>query len=70
MPEKRKKGENNCKEKILSFEELEKIDATELNSLAKKLGRTNMGIKTFSLKQKIAFVHGKMLMAETAKEER
>lgn len=56
--------------KILSFEELEKIGTTELNDLAKKLGLSNMGIKTFSLKQKIAFVHGKMLMAETVKEER
>ena len=56
--------------KILSFEELEKIYVTELNELAKELGLTNMSMKTFSLKQKIAFVHGKMLTAETAKEER
>ena len=43
--------------KTYTFEELKNMDVVELNTLARAYGMSALSMRTFTLNQKIAFVH-------------
>lgn len=46
--------------KKMTYEEIEKLGVIEINNLCEKYGMSIRTIKTFTYKQKLAFLHGKI----------
>lgn len=47
-----------------TFEELENMDVVELNMLCREYGMSTLSFRTFTLRQKIAFVHAHQILAK------
>lgn len=46
--------------KRMTYEEIEKLSAMEIYDLCKKYGMSTRTMKTFTYKQKVAYIHDKI----------